>query len=121
MRDHPDVFFLIDHHPVVVIGVQGFLHVIVLPADDAFLAPDAHQFTVRRHENHTILCLRIGRHTELLGELVLTIAEVQVLQILRHGVEIVESIFVGFDPIVLLRIQMEALNGALDTLLVEPA
>ena len=43
------------------------------------------------------------------------------LQILGHGVKIVEAVVKGLHPVVLPRVQVDALNAAGNPLLVEPA
>ena len=95
---------------------------MVIPPDDLSIgAVDTQQFTIGRDKDHTLLTLRIGRDTELLGELVLEIAKLEVLQILGDRVVIIKAILIGLNPIVLLRIEMNAFNASDDSLLVQPA
>ncbi len=107
-------------HPIIVIGIQGVLHVGILPQHLTLLAIDAHQFAEGRYEHHTLLRLGISRYTKVLRELIRAVAESEVLEVLSHGVEIVETVLIALHPIVLLRVEVDALHTAEHTPLVQP-
>ena len=45
--DHPDIILLIHGHPVIVIGIQGPFHIVLLPEHLTVRTIDTHQFTER--------------------------------------------------------------------------
>ena len=120
VRNYPKVLVLVSGHPIVVIGIQGVLHIGILPQHLTLLAIDAHQFAEGRYEHHTLLRLGIGRYTKVLRELIWPVAESEVLEVLSHGVEIVETVLIALHPIVLLRVEVDALHTAEHTPLVQP-
>ena len=46
VRDDPDVLLLVDTHPIVVVSIQGTLHMVFLPEHLAIGAIDTHQLTI---------------------------------------------------------------------------
>ena len=121
MRDDPDILIFIYHHPIIIIGIKCALDIILFPNDLTTFAINTHQFTIGRHEDHTLLALRVGRNAKLLGELIGAIAKGYVADLLSHWVKIVEAIFISLNPIILLGIYMKALNTAFNTLRIQPA
>ena len=83
-------------------------------------AVDAHQLTECRDEHHTLVRLGIGRYTEVFRELIRSVAEGEMPEVLRHRIEIVEAVLVALHPVVLLRVEVDALHAAMHTLLVQP-
>ena len=120
VRNYPKVLVFVSGHPIIVIGIQGVLHVGILPQHLTLLAIDAHQFAEGRYEHHTLLRLGISRYTKVLRELIWPVAESEVLEVLSHGVEIVETVLIALHPIVLLRVEVDALHTAEHTPLVQP-
>ena len=121
MRNHPDVLVLIHRHPVVVIGVERVFHVRIFPKHATFLAVNAHQLSEGRNHHHTLLRLNMSRHTKLFRKLFWAVAKRNMLQILRLGVKVIETVLVGLHPVVFLRVEMYALHIAVYALLVQPA
>ena len=121
VSDDPDILFTVDAHPIVVIGIEGTLDVVLLPKHLPRLAVDAQQFAVGRHQHHTLLALGTGRNAELFGEVMGAVAKVDVGQPLRGRVQVVQSVVIGLHPVVLLRVDVDILQTARHAILCQPA
>ena len=82
MGNHPDIVVLVDSNPIVIICIQGTLNIVVLPYYPTLWSIEANQFTVCADEDHALFGLRIGRDAKFLRELIITVAELQMLKIL---------------------------------------
>ena len=119
--DDPDIVIAVNGHPIVVVGIEATLDVVLLPEHLTCLAVDAHQLAIGRDEYESLLALGACRHAKLLGELMGTVAEVEVVELLARGVIVIETVVGCFHPVVLLRVDVDIFQSALDALLVEPA
>ena len=120
MGNHPDILFFIDCYPIVIIGIEGTFDIIFLPHHFPTFPIDAHQFAIGGDEDHTLCTLCIGRHAKFLVKLIRSIAKWNMVEFLRFRIKVIKTILISLDPVILLRVEVKALNSALDTLLIKP-
>ena len=113
--DAPEVALGVDGQPVVLVrGTAKVPHPLVHPQDLALLTVEAHQLTIVGGDDHVVLILRTGGEAEGGIQLPLAIAFLEVVQLLRAGVIVVETVGTDLHPEVLLAVDIDALHRPID-------
>ena len=93
---------------------------MVSPCHHPLLTVYAYQVSLIGSHQHALRGFTERCDAELLREQVLAVAEVQPINLLVLGIEEYKAIIVGLDPEILLRVDVQHLGTALDTLFRQP-
>ena len=113
---HPDVTVVV-HTQVVLLVLRRAVvtHPLVVIHLLTLLTVETNQFAVRRNHHHTVVTGGIGREIIRGIQLVITVAEVKVGDLLSIGVIIVKSLIVELHPEILLRVDIQLLDTFIET------
>ena len=114
-RLYPIVAAVIDIESVGIVLTAAMLtDITILPHHLAALAVDSRQFTIAGGDNQQILILAEGVEPELLGEQIFVVAVLDQRLLLGLGVVAIEAVVVGLHPQILLGVDIDTVDTALD-------